>query len=69
MNNKEFAEYLPYNLDNHELSSFEPMVKWEVKLEEAYDDFRSKYPYSDYTHLAPNVILLDSIKESEELAG
>jgi len=45
------------------------MVKWEVKLEEAYDDFRSKYPYSDYTHLAPNVILLDSIKESEELAG
>ena len=45
------------------------MVKWEAKLEEVYDDFRSKNPYSEYTHLAPNVILLDQIKESEELAG
>lgn len=45
-----------------------PLVKWETKLEDMYDEIRSKNPYDEYTHLAPNVILLDKLRDSDELS-
>lgn len=58
----------PINLDHYKMSTGNnPLVKWEAKLEEMYDDIKSKNPYVEYIRLAPNSILLESIKNNEEL--